>query len=47
MWIDIGKEMKEFFENVWDLFEIGGKMVVFVNIVDDKVKEMKVCDLKY
>lgn len=47
MWIDIGKEMKEFFENVWDLFEIGGKMVLFCNIVDNKVKEKKVCDLIY
>lgn len=45
--IDIGKEMKKLFENARDLSEIGGKMAVLVNIVDDKAKEMKACDPKY
>lgn len=39
--------MKELFENARDLSEIGGKMAVLVNIVDDKAKEMKACDPKY
>lgn len=41
---DIGKEMKELFEKEHELSEIGGKMMLLRNIVDDKTKEKKACD---